>query len=150
MARSIPDPRRSGEGYAAELKTSPSALQARLDWSAPDFAPPGSHRPHPSLDDKVLASWNGLMLRSLALAYDVTGESVTAPKRSAPPTFCSPPCARVPAPQRAAAACISRGRTEPQSFLDDYGFVVAGLLDLHAATSDARWLDASNPSRSGW
>src|SRR2546423_39685 len=33
-----------------------------------------------------------------------------------------------------------RGKTRPQSFLEDYSFLIAGLLDLHEATADSRWL----------
>jgi uncharacterized protein YyaL (SSP411 family) len=32
------------------------------------------------------------------------------------------------------------GRTQPQGFLEDHAFVVAGLLDLYEASFDRRWL----------
>jgi hypothetical protein len=32
------------------------------------------------------------------------------------------------------------GKVQPQSFLEDYSFVLAGLLELHRATGEERWL----------
>src|SRR2546430_2381280 len=32
------------------------------------------------------------------------------------------------------------GRTGQEGYLDDYAFLIGGLLDLHEATADPRWL----------
>ncbi|MBN1447977.1 MAG: thioredoxin domain-containing protein [Bacteroidetes bacterium] len=96
-----------------------------------------AQRIHPSLDDKSLASWNGLMIAALARAGSAFGdESVT---RMA---------------QRAADAILERMLTKDGTllhrirggdagipgFLEDYAFLTWGLIDLYQATFDVRYL----------
>jgi uncharacterized protein len=96
-------------------------------------------RERPLTDDKVLADWNGLAIGAMARAGAVLPE----------PRY-------VAAAARAAAFVLSRlreaeggtllhawrdGRAHVPAFLDDYAFLVEGLLELHGATGEARWLD---------
>ncbi|MBM3216869.1 thioredoxin domain-containing protein, partial [Candidatus Poribacteria bacterium] len=93
-------------------------------------------RVRPGLDDKVLASWNGLMIAALAEA----GAALDKPRY-------------VDAAARAARFILDRMVTDGElmrsyrlgvakipGFLDDYAYVAAGLLDLYAATWDESWL----------
>ncbi len=137
--RSIPNLLdRPVDAWAKEWNTTPEALQARLGGLRARLLQAREKRVRPPLDDKVLASWNGLMIRALALAYDVTGE--TRYREAA---------------ERAANFLLTRmrggkdgrlrhsyrnGKTQPESFLEDYSFLVVGLLELHEATGDARWM----------
>jgi uncharacterized protein YyaL (SSP411 family) len=96
-------------------------------------------RPPPLRDDKVLAAWNGLMISGLAVAGRVLGEPryVTAASRAA--TFILDrmrPAGRL-------ARSFKDGRPGPAGFLDDYAFLVAGLLDLFEAGGDRRFLEAA-------
>ena len=96
-------------------------------------------REHPLLDDKALASWNGLMLRALA-------EAGAALERGD----------YLDAAERNAAFLLERMRTEGRlmrsfregqaklpGFLEDYAFVADGLTALYEATFERRWLDAA-------
>ncbi len=97
-------------------------------------------RIHPLLDDKILSSWNGLMLRAFAVASRVFEE----PKYLA-------------AAQRNAEFLLTRMRQEDgtlfrtrrgdrshlDAYLEDYAFVAQGLLDLFEADADPRWLKAA-------
>jgi hypothetical protein len=98
-----------------------------------------SHRPPPLLDDKVLAAWNGLAISAAAVGGRVLGEA-----------------RYVEAARRAAAFVLDSmrvdgrlqrswrdGRTSGPGFLEDQAFVVQGLLDLHEATFEPRWLAAA-------
>jgi uncharacterized protein YyaL (SSP411 family) len=101
-----------------------------------------SARPQPARDDKVVAAWNGLAVAALA----ETGALLDRPDL-------------VDAARRAATLLlevhvvdgrlrrVSRdGRVgEPAAVLEDHGDVVDGLLALHAATGERRWLDAARP-----
>jgi hypothetical protein len=98
-------------------------------------------RERPLTDDKVLTDWNGLMIGAMARA----GARLAEPRYLA-------------AAERAAAFVLSRlvetpggsllhsyrdGRAHVAAFLDDYAFLVEGLLELHAGTGERRWLDAA-------
>jgi uncharacterized protein len=94
-------------------------------------------RPRPLLDDKILTDWNGLMIAALAKAAWVFDEPAYAERAS-----------------RAATFVLDRLRTEDGRLLhryragesgiiglaDDYAFLSWGLVELHQATFDPRWL----------
>jgi len=95
-----------------------------------------SKRNRPHRDDKVITSWNGLMISSLAYGGMVLDE----------PKFTG-------AAVRSAEFILNRlyddgrlgryyrnGRVIGKGFLDDYAFTIAGLLDVYEATFETRWL----------
>jgi uncharacterized protein len=96
-----------------------------------------SRRPQPGLDDKAIASWNGLAIAALAEA----GWRLRRPEW-------------VEAATRAAEFVLGplsgrdgrllrswrQGRTSGAGYLDDYANVAHGLLELHVATGELRWL----------
>jgi uncharacterized protein YyaL (SSP411 family) len=98
-----------------------------------------SRRVRPHLDDKILSSWNGLMISAFALGGAVLEE----------PRYAH-------AARRAADFVISRlydpttgilqrsyrqGPSGIPGFLDDYGLLAQGLLDLYEAQFDMRDLE---------
>ena len=89
----------------------------------------------PALDDKVLVSWNGLMIGSLAHGGALLKEPryVDAAARAARFSLTSMRDGdRLLHTYRA-------GKAQGNAFLDDYAALAAALLDLHEATGDARW-----------
>ncbi len=96
-----------------------------------------ARRVHPSRDDKILASWNGLMIAALARAGQAFDEARLV-------SFAA----------EAAEALLARMRTDDDrllhrlrgddagipGFLEDYAFVVWGLIDVYEATFDSRFL----------
>jgi uncharacterized protein YyaL (SSP411 family) len=97
-------------------------------------------RVHPGLDDKVLASWNGLMLTAFAEAGRALGRSdyLAIATRSA--EFLTS--------QMIVDGRLRRswkdGRPHILGYLEDHAMVGAGLLDAYEATFDRRWLDRSH------
>ena len=94
-------------------------------------------RPQPGLDDKVLASWNGLALAALAEgARRLERADWLAAARNVG-EFALGPLSRED-------GRLSRswrdGKVSGEGFLDDYANVAHGLLELHIATGDGRWL----------
>jgi uncharacterized protein len=91
-------------------------------------------RPQPALDDKVIASWNGLALAALA-------EGAWRLER---PDFLA---AAVELGELLAAEPLWRtlrdGHARYPAFLDDHANVAYGLYELHVATGDLRWLRES-------
>jgi uncharacterized protein YyaL (SSP411 family) len=94
-------------------------------------------RPQPGLDDKMLASWNGLALAALA----------EGARRLARDDWLEAACglgAFLLGPLSRQDGRLSRawraGRVGGEGFLDDYANVAHGLLELHVATGEVRWL----------
>jgi uncharacterized protein YyaL (SSP411 family) len=98
-----------------------------------------ARRVPPLRDDKILAAWNGLMISGLAVAGRILGEPryVAAAARAA--TF----VLERMRPEGRLARSFKDGRPGPAGFLDDYAFVVAGLLDLFEAGGERRFLEAA-------
>ncbi|MFT7485366.1 MAG: hypothetical protein ACI9F9_001216, partial [Candidatus Paceibacteria bacterium] len=94
----------------------------------------------PLLDDKVLASWNGLMLRAFARAAAVLGDEryLAAAERNA---------AFLLEHMRQEDGSLFRTRRGTHSHLDayleDYAFVGQGMLDLYETNFDPTWLAAA-------
>jgi uncharacterized protein YyaL (SSP411 family) len=97
-------------------------------------------RIHPSLDDKILTSWNGLMISALARAGAAFDDhAVTAMARNAATAL----TARM---LRADGTLLRRLRGENagiDGFLEDYAFFAQGLLDLYEATFETQWLETA-------
>jgi uncharacterized protein len=97
-------------------------------------------RPKPLRDDKAIASWNGLALAALAEA----GRRLDRPdwidtgRRLG--EFLLGPLSDDGGLQRS----YRDGKTSGAGYLDDYANVAHGLLELHVATGELRWLEEAN------
>jgi uncharacterized protein YyaL (SSP411 family) len=96
-------------------------------------------RVHPGLDDKVLASWNGLALAAFAEAGRVLGRAdyVAAAVKNADLLI-----TQMRDGERLLRSWKD-GRARIKGYLEDYAMVGVGLLAVYEATFDRRWLDAS-------
>ena len=97
-----------------------------------------SNRPQPGLDDKAIASWNGLALAALAEAGRRLARADFIEEAHSLAGFLLGPLSddegRLHRSRRA-------GRSSGTGFLDDYANVAHGLYELHVATGDSRWLE---------
>ena len=97
-------------------------------------------REHPLLDDKSLASWNGLMLRALAEAGSALETARTIwSLQSRNAEF----LLTTMRPQGQLRRSYREGQAKLSGFLEDYSFVADGLIALYEATFERRWLDAA-------
>ena len=98
-------------------------------------------RPKPLRDDKAIASWNGLALAALAEAGRrlERPEWIEAARRLG--EFLLGPLS---APDGRLRRSLRAGRTSGPGFLDDYANVAHGLLELHVATGELRWLEEAD------
>ncbi len=94
-------------------------------------------RPQPFRDDKALASWNGLALSALAEAgYRLERADWLDAARRLGAFLLGPLCADDGRLMRS----LRDGRASGFGFLDDYANVAHGLIELHVATGELRWL----------
>jgi hypothetical protein len=91
-------------------------------------------RPQPALDDKVIASWNGLALAALAEG----GRRLDRPDLLAAASELGKVLAVDPLWRT-----LRDGRAKYPAYLEDYANVAHGLYELHVATGDLRWLRES-------
>jgi len=97
-----------------------------------------SKRSRPGLDDKILTSWNGLMISGVARAGRILDdENYTQPASRAADFILT----KLRDPKTGRLLHRYRdGEARGAAFLDDYAFLVDGLLSLFEATQDPRWL----------
>jgi uncharacterized protein len=134
------------EGVPAELlepfEHGRSIIRGELDESlrARLFAL-REQRPKPLRDDKAIASWNGLALAALAEAGWRLERLDWIEAARALGEFLLGPLSDEEGGLRRS---WRDGRTSGAAFLDDYANVAHGLLELHVATGEARWLAEAN------
>jgi uncharacterized protein YyaL (SSP411 family) len=126
---------------APKLGVSEAELLAALERGRPILFEARAQRVRPARDEKVLAAWNGMMLRALAEAGVVLGRAdfIDAAVKNA--EFLLSTMRRVDGslyrtwkPGHAAHL---------NGYLEDHANVADGLIALYEATFDPRWLTAA-------
>jgi uncharacterized protein len=96
-----------------------------------------AERAQPFRDDKAIASWNGLLLAALAeSARRLEREDVLAAAVRLGEFLLGP----LRADDGRMLRSIREGRVSGPGFVDDHANVAHGLIELHVATGDPRWL----------
>lgn len=116
----------------AETRSKLAAARKKL-WQA------RSRRPRPPLDDKIVTAWNGMMIGALARASQVLDEPRYLAAAQAAANFIH---AKLYDEKSGTLRRRYRaGEAAVDGFLDDYAFLVAGLLDLYEASFDVSHLE---------
>lgn len=97
-----------------------------------------SARIAPGRDDKVLASWNGLMIAAMAQAANVLGEPKYAISAAAAADFV---LHQMRHPDGRLWHAYKDGQARFNGYLDDYAAMIDGLVELYQADFQSRWLD---------
>ena len=98
-------------------------------------------RPKPARDDKVVASWNGLLLATLAEAARRLDRDDW---RDAAVRLAEFLLAPLTDDEGRLYRTWREGRAGAHGFLPDYADVANGLLELHVTTGELRWLVEAN------
>jgi uncharacterized protein YyaL (SSP411 family) len=131
--KSILNVKKSVEELAKQFKQGPKAIETVLAQGCSTLLEHRSKRIRPHRDDKVIAGWNGLMISALAYGGAALDDKkyINAATRAADFTLTTlRRDARLMRYYRA-------GKVIDLAYLDDYAFVIMGLLDLYEATFDA-------------
>jgi len=136
----IPHHARPLADRARELNLSVDELRARQEVARQKLFEARERRVHPNKDDKILTDWNGLMIVALAKAARALDEPkyATAAQRAADFVLTNLRDDRGRLLKR-----YRQGEAGLPAHLDDYAFMVWGLLDLYEANFEVRNLEAA-------
>ena len=114
-------------------------LQERLTKARAQLLAVRAQRVQPFRDEKIITSWNGLMIGGLAQAYQALGDEpdYQAARRAAQFIL-----DRLKLADGSLARVYKDGRARIAAFLDDYAFLAQGLFHLYECDFDPRWLRA--------
>ena len=122
---------------ASNRGLSETELESRLAGGRMALLGARDRRPRPLVDDKVLTDWNGLMIGGMARAGVRLGEERYVKASAAAARFVLDHLAG-----RASDTLLHvyrEGVARIPAFLDDYAFLIQGLLSLASATRDEAW-----------
>jgi uncharacterized protein YyaL (SSP411 family) len=94
-------------------------------------------RIHPQKDDKILTSWNGLMIAAFAKGYQAFGNQAYADAARRATDFI---LKNLKTSDGRILRRYRQGDADYPGYLDDYTFLIAGLLDLYEATFEVSYL----------
>ena len=97
-----------------------------------------SARIRPGLDNKILAAWNGMMLKALTDAFRVFADHQFLETALQSANFIVKNLADKNQLKR---VFDKRKQKNEHAFLDDYAFVIDGLIGLYEVTFDEKWLN---------
>jgi uncharacterized protein len=100
-----------------------------------------AHRPQPARDDKAIAAWNGLALAALAEAGRRLSSNSLLQGAERLGNFL---LTELSAPDGRVFRTWRDGRASIPGYLEDYADVAHGLIELHVATGELRWLEEAN------
>ena len=125
---------------AIELGMAPSAVEASLARASAAMFAEREKRPRPFRDEKILASWNGLMIGAFADAGSALGipDLVAAAERAF--VFVEGNLVVEKAGEARVLRHVKDGVVKGPGFLDDHSFLADAALDLWEATGNPRYV----------
>ena len=114
------------------------AMEVRLEEARRRLFEVREKRIHPHKDDKVLTSWNGLMIGALAYAGRVFEDREYIDAAKAAVRFIEE---RMMDGNGRLLASYREGEARLSGFLDSYAYFVSGLIELHQATMEDEYLE---------
>jgi hypothetical protein len=124
------------EEIAEDLEMDADELEARMAPMREKLLAIRDKRIRPGLDDKILTSWNGLMISAFAKGYQVIGDERYKDAAEGAAQFVLD--------EMVVDGTLMRthreGRSKLPAYLDDYAFMAVALIDLYEATFELKWL----------
>lgn len=128
------------EEIAQKYKVTVAELRKQLSENLGLLKEERRTRPRPRLDDKILASWNGLMLKGLVDAYRYLGKPEYLKLALKNAAFLEREMIKN---DFSLYRNHKEGNSTINGFLDDYATVIDAYLSLYEVTFDTKWLDLS-------
>ena len=134
---SIPHISRPLTNVANELGLSVEELSRQLADAAKQLYEVREKRIHPLKDDKIITSWNGLMIAALARAGRALGRPVYVQAAAKAARFI---LENLSSSQGGLLRRFRDGRADHDGFAEDYAYMTFGLIELYEAGLDLNHL----------
>jgi uncharacterized protein YyaL (SSP411 family) len=128
------------EGYAKLQNVSVEELEQRLEKCRQKLFDHREKRIHPHKDDKILTSWNGLMIAALAKGAKALQQTKYADAAKSAVEFILQKLRRE---DGRLLARYRDGEAAYPGYIDDYAFMVWGLIELYEATFELEFLEVA-------
>ncbi len=138
--RSILHIREEAAEFAEKTGCSPAELTGRLEEGREKLFHVREKRVHPLKDDKILTSWNGLMIAALAKGYQAFGDPAYADAVRKAVNFI---LNELVVDRRFLLRRYRDGESAVSGYLDDYAFLVWGLIEAYESTLEVSFLEAA-------
>jgi len=137
---SIPHVTESLPDFAGKVNMDMTRLGAILDNSRQVLFDIREKRVPPLKDDKILTSWNGLMIAALAKGYQAFGDPVFLNAAQKSVDFI---LEKLVKDQKFLLRRYREGEAAYPGYLDDYAFFIWGLIELYESSFATRHLEAA-------
>ena len=129
---------KSDKVFAAKRGWTPETLEQHKSRARNLLLKVREERPRPRLDDKVITSWNGLMLGGLCDAYRYCGLQDAREKALTLAGFIQASLSR---PDGGLLHSFKKGGKSVNGYLEDYAAVIQGFIKLYGIIQDPSWMD---------
>ncbi len=123
---------------ASQMSSEPKALSERIEQDRKKLFDYRSGRTRPHTDDKILTSLNGIMISALSLGYRATGTSDILRVAEETADFI---LERMDAGENRLFHTFRDGSPAIEGFIDDYAFLINGLIDLYEVSLKTKYLE---------
>lgn len=129
------------EKVAARYDLTVEALRELIEKAKGQLFTARTKRVRPGLDDKVLTSWNALMLKGYTDAYRALGNKdyLAAAQKNAQFIV-----NEMMQPDGRLNRNYKDGKSVINAFLDDYALIIQAFIGLYEVTFEEKWLDKAN------
>ena len=142
--KTVPQRALDDTSLAARFKLDPETVPTKLALSHSKLYAARANRIRPGTDDKVLTSWNGLMLAAIAESARVLAD--VSPQASNYLNLATRNAEFLLTnlrPDGKLRRSWRDGKTTHEVFLEDYAALILGLLELYQTDFNAQWFAAA-------
>ncbi|GAB2550477.1 thioredoxin domain-containing protein [Rufibacter soli] len=132
--------RQTDEAFAADQGLTLEELQEHVQNWKDALLLARSQRVRPGLDDKILTSWNALMLKGLTDAYQAFGEAKILELACTNAHFLLQHLKQ----EARLFHNYKEGKATIDGFLEDYALLIQALIGLYQVTFEERWIKEAN------
>ncbi len=133
--------RKSDEDIAKKHNVTVDELNTIIDEAKAKLFNERSRRVHPGLDDKILTSWNALMLGGYVDAYKAFGDPAYLKAAEKNAYFLE---SEMMQKDNRLNRNFKDGKSAINAFLDDYALTIQAFTTLYEVTFDEKWLYEAN------